>query len=1240
MSAALAGPFGQIGLIFQSLTGLPLYIVAILFIALWAFIRGRRIMVEPRHNIDLAFGDGGYDDLSEYVGASSGRADSEQDPSIQTLEDKERALEQGMMQAEQGDGEEKSTEEESGADRSEIKTPDDGRRKHQKTEKPEPSRQVRLREKEDPFEAYRRFPYHDAPLWLMAWTLILIVTLLLEAVDGVWGLNTNQAFPLEHVLLKWLPDNFIPLSRPTMAMLFYTVIGYIGLEIGIVVLKAVLGIRQLHLIHPQDRRRKFAQKVFELCGFREFRQLDYSFTKWLFPVVLVVCGLLVWGDILIFYRGASAWCGAVAIAHLFPVVLARVFDHVWLYPVRYRRRHPEIRDRIPLDLIPHHMANAGWIMASSNPAQDDRSGDSGEYIPLIWKIHEREEGRQIPFEQDTSKLLEEFLLALTGSREWYEHQHQAWQLVHDEHNVVLTLPNDSGRSVWVYLLAVHEVIEEAGAVLVVYPDEMSCQREHSRFCSALFQTSLCWNLNVQDATDPDFETIDWNREVPLILFSDIDSIENVFLKHWTRYKGFFSNLSLIAFEDIDIYSGARASNLYFLLRRLQELRNELSQRPLRYIATSFPVATSIERCLAILLKETITCVDADNAPTANVSTCIVRLPSGFSSIARRSDPGNTVPEIVELVAHLRSVGYDPIYMRPTSVSLSDQSREQAIGEVEALARLQNPKPLSKAEMSISYLDNRNAYRLINRVRHAGIRQEEEKHLSFWVAKPDPMVALLVRLMETCRQADKPVWESQQRLLRSGVFAFSTDNENLKRRHCLAALREIPRTLSDLVDIFGEPFAKKMIRELLNEHRVDVVPPSTAEGEKRFRLREGVLPIRMRSEVVGEDAVSVEDAGKTQDRILLQVDQVLAPTTLYPGKVFMSGGQRYRIPLTPITGTTARRVLVCIEAKDVFTVKIRRCRVKWTGEGQSIRSRIGPTPFELSIGPVELEEEVLGYREWTNDTHQCMATYIYKDLRRPNQIGQLQTYMVEVRFPGDTLSEPAYHGLVHLFRAVINFRFGNDLNCPDVIVPEAQEEEQKERIEPVLRIVDTYPGGVGYVDHLDPDVFMEMVRTMRLLIEEVGRRQPALLINIPNCYRMHFGIGPVAEPDEWSSSVGALFDGEEIVRSPRATLFDQGRGAPHGEDEEEKSWDHEKKSREADDIESRQDDFLQNVLEEIHEFLGRIVPDKEFSLDLEKVDMRKETEEDRREGIDNEADEDLLEVYKKALDDTNVILNTR
>lgn len=1085
------------------LTGLPLYVVALVLLGTWVFFRGRAVMVRPPSRIDLKMEDAQVSDLAlalsareqvvlpRPVGTSEDREKQVEDGRLEDAVEPDEPLNEGEVEDHPGNGDAETAVEVADID------------------------PVRIGPAPDRGDGYRRFPLHDAPLWLMAWMGLLILTTLLLIVDGLLQLQSGAGSPLEEIVFSWIPwvGDRTPFPRPTIALLVYTGLGYVGLELGVRLLRSGLALNRLHLMHPRDARRRLARWLYKLYGFHEFRTLDYSFPRWLFPVtVLVSCGLLA-GDLLLFYGGAPGWCGPLALAHLLPVVLARVFDYAWLTDVSWSRKTASARDRVDIHDLPDRLAEEGLVF----------SMEDGLAARLL--LQGPSPGHVRPFGDEDGDLPKELLLALANSETWYAHQARAWDEVRKGRNVLLSLPNDAGRSVWAHCVAVRKVVMEAGGVLLIYPDAAEARRQRTRLSRALAGTSLWWNLDVHDATSQQFASLDLESETPFLIVSDLDTFGEEMLVYWERYRPFWRLLRLIVLEDVDRMSGVRASNLYYLIRRLETLRKRDTATSIQYAATSFPLGSSLLSGLQELVGAEFVRMESDTAPRAPVELCAVLPPTGKSSAFRRFAPDLPIPEILRTAARVRQMGHDPVWLEPSALTREERMREEELGVYDEFSDLKLDLPLSAARVSIAYAGGAGGWKLPLALAHAGThcssrpRGEDgpsdgagnaELHVALVILKPDALSLLLLRVLE--ERSGSPAEDAA--LPRPGMFAFSRENGLLQRRHLLASLRETAMRLEELVSLFGQEVVEREIANLRAENRLERLDVAGIESRTRYRLREGVRQEPLEALVVGDESVHVVSPALGRDRFgrdveLFQVDAARFHTALYPGKVLTNQGVRYRVPVRELPGTVGgERIVVAREIREVFTTKIRTWQLSPADRGrpaEPTRCQVGSQAFALDVGWYRLREDIIGYREWTNDTLVPLGTVWYARTALAGPVrGTMEVPVLKVLFPGAEMSWEAQGGLSSLMRLVLSFRHLNESSTPDVLERASQSEAGLDSVDayegqPGFVISDVFPGGVGYVERVTPDDVVAMLRLAQKLLHVVGAERPELLFRNPNCF---------------------------------------------------------------------------------------------------------------------------------------------
>ena len=1008
----------------DAVAGFPVYAVGVVLLGVWVFWRGRYLLVEPRHQLDL----GGAAD-----GLSSRRA--------------------------------------------EARTP--GRRPFWRRRRQASPLRAGPRARDPGDQGYERIPYHDAPTWLYAWAITFAAAAGLALADTVWSFRSGVPLPLERAVLgRWSPPVPVPLPRPGFALAVYTAAAYLGLEAARALVARVVGLARLHLLDPNDVRRRFARAVFAACGFQDLQRLDPGSARCWLVAGLAACAGLAAADVAVFYAGARGPVGVLAVCHLFPLVVARVFDPVWTYPARYRYTPPQEHARVPVRRIPEVLARDGSIAAADRGPPPE---------PLVWHLHGNSDGEFRPFGGDESSLPARFLRELVGEARWYAHQKQAWDALAEGRSVLLQGSAGSGKTVVGLTLAVRGAVVEGETAVLVYPDPESCQREYERFCDTLFRTGLRWNLGVVDGTRLDAPSLDWTRESPSILFCDVGGLEDLLLRDRRGADVFLAALGLVVVEDAHRLTGAPASHLYFLSRRLDGLRRGLTARPFRWFATARPVAGALHAGLGTVLGRQLDLIEGNGAPRADVLGCLVTPPAGD-----RAPPGGSAV-LDGFVRKLRALGHDPVLVTPGAARpWQDPER----GPVLELQRL------PAEPVSVARLDDAGACRIVFALRNAGARTPSAFHVSFWVARPEPFAALLVDLLESFRREEGTAWQSLRSLPLGGAFCFSGSNTRLLERHVEAALAEGSLRPDRPSPGWDEPAVHRTV-ESLRRRRPELFAAAAGPGPRG-------APAVPRSVGGHPGTVAVVDAAGPKDRLVTRVDRAVAGTAFYPGRAFVHAGRRYRVPQDAPPAPVGP-VRVTAEVGTVFTTKIRRCSVAWTGDPVAVRSRAGERPFLLRRGGATFREEVSGFREWDEDTNRHLGTHAYADPARPNPSAEFRTTAAQILFPGADLSPPAVRILESVFRSVVRARFGDDDTPPEAPGRDEFSDFPGGDEGVSLWLVDAFPGGAGYVDPIAPGLVLEWLGLMHRLVERVGRRRPSLLLNPPGRQDPGEGDRPVPDP---------------------------------------------------------------------------------------------------------------------------------
>lgn len=300
-----------------------------------------------------------------------------------------------------------------------------------------------------------------------------------------------------------------------------------------------------------------------------------------------------------------------------------------------------------------------------------------------------------------------------------------------------------------------------------------------------------------------------------------------------------------------------------------------------------------------------------------------------------------------------------------------------------------------------------------------------------------------------------------------------------RRHLLLALNELPDTRNGLLKNFlwNEEVIRKTLEEISQEGKLTRREVRfLAEGD-RLMIDHEYSSRRLPSgdqrplDTVGTSLVEVRElAGgyDTMGGVRLRVDPERVTVQAYPHRVFLQGGQRYRIrEWGSLDEVLHSRSIACDrEAVHSQTWRIRNPLV-FGVEPTRPPVGVGRSGRLLSRFPARLtyEEEVMGALRVAPDLTSGQ-TPRPETLRLARPILQsFATRALVLRFPED--AEPlALASLAQALRHVLPVHLGVDEDALEVVPLTG------ERVDGLptfgLAIVDLYPGGIGLVDEIVDD----------------------------------------------------------------------------------------------------------------------------------------------------------------------------
>ncbi|HYN77018.1 MAG TPA: hypothetical protein VES73_04405, partial [Lamprocystis sp. (in: g-proteobacteria)] len=271
-----------------------------------------------------------------------------------------------------------------------------------------------------------------------------------------------------------------------------------------------------------------------------------------------------------------------------------------------------------------------------------------------------------------------------------------------------------------------------------------------------------------------------------------------------------------------------------------------------------------------------------------------------------------------------------------------------------------------------------------------------------------------------------------------------------RRHLLLALREMEAVATGLLTTFQwrDAILDPVLEDLANHHQVERRDVRFLDDDNRLKVDTGysssVAEYRPGPlDTVGEQLVSVilREAGEAEE-LLVRIDPERATIVAYPRRVFQVKGQTYRMnpwPTTDAQEIKRRGVLYCTRTDDpVLTWRVSEPRLR--------RSALDPSQNQAFFAHNTLnkvviqtwyEEEVSGLIEVRRDAPPGTAAQSETDWGEPITGLSFPTQGLLLRFLEEDIADQpaALHSIAQAFSQVLAVHVGVEADAVCVIAAE-------------------------------------------------------------------------------------------------------------------------------------------------------------------------------------------------------------
>ena len=204
-----------------------------------------------------------------------------------------------------------------------------------------------------------------------------------------------------------------------------------------------------------------------------------------------------------------------------------------------------------------------------------------------------------------------------GITQFYSHQAEAMNRLHEGHNVIVSTSTSSGKSLIYQVPMLHELEKDPSSRgMYIFPTKALAQDQRRSMKDLLqyvdgFQDTL---VETFDGDTP-MEYRDMIREEARIIFTNPDMLHMTILPRESAWRTYLQNLKFVVVDELHVYNGLFGSHVAYIMRRLCRLCAAVGNRHVRFISCSATVANPEEHMKAIFGIEDVKLIDFDGSPS-------------------------------------------------------------------------------------------------------------------------------------------------------------------------------------------------------------------------------------------------------------------------------------------------------------------------------------------------------------------------------------------------------------------------------------------------------------------------------------------------------------------------------------------------------------------------------------------------------------------------------------------------
>ncbi|KAK7743103.1 ATP-dependent 3'-5' DNA helicase [Cytospora paraplurivora] len=273
---------------------------------------------------------------------------------------------------------------------------------------------------------------------------------------------------------------------------------------------------------------------------------------------------------------------------------------------------PELSNTLP-DTIPKERKSVPEIVQELK----NSPWYTGQIVPDGHRVFEAQEAVYGELNFLLSQDLVNALYNAKGITQFFAHQTEAINSLHDGHHVVVSTSTSSGKSLIYQLPVLHALEQDPNTrAMYIFPTKALAQ-DQKRSLRDMLSYLPGLEHTLVDTFDGDTPWKERNtiRDEARIIFTNPDMLHITILPQEERWRTFLQNLKYVVVDELHYYNGLMGSHVAFIMRRLRRICAAVGNNKVRFVSCSATVANPQEHFRTIFGIEDVHLVDFDGSPS-------------------------------------------------------------------------------------------------------------------------------------------------------------------------------------------------------------------------------------------------------------------------------------------------------------------------------------------------------------------------------------------------------------------------------------------------------------------------------------------------------------------------------------------------------------------------------------------------------------------------------------------------